>query len=434
MIDPNLLKNNPELIAKQLLKRGFILDIQHFISMEKERKKLQINTETLQARRNVLSKLIGQKKNTHNNVKLLIDQVLEINQKLKIIKSELNILKNKIHIFLIEIPNIPDKDTPNGLSSIDNKVISLWGNIKKYDFFIKDHVTLGNNVCGFDWNSAAEMSGSRFVLMKGHIALLHRALGQFMLDVHTRQHGYTEVNVPYLVNYNSLYGTGQFPKFKNDLFYVNHFSEGSNKEKYALIPTSEVPLTNFIRNKIIKENELPIKLTALTPCFRSESSSYGQDTRGLIRMHQFEKVEIVQIVHPKKSIEKLEELTNHAEKVLQLLDLPYRKILLCTGDLGFSANKTYDLEVWFPSQNTYREVSSCSNMSDFQSRRMKSRFRSNCMNKTCFLHTINGSGLAIGRTLAAILENYQHSDGSISIPKILQIPYMNGLKLISLYH
>ncbi|HXK00535.1 MAG TPA: serine--tRNA ligase [Buchnera sp. (in: enterobacteria)] len=431
MLDSNLLRNELELIAKKLARRGFFLDTEKFLHMEQKRKVLQIKTENLQADRNRLSKSIGQKKNLNRNIKLLLEQVKDINQNLNIAKSKLNKLKKKIYSFLVDIPNIPDNNIPDGTSALNNKEITRWGKIKKYNFFIQDHVYLGNNLNGFDWNTAAKVSGSRFVILKGKIALLHRALGQFMLDIHTKKHGYTETNVPYLVNHKSLYGTGQLPKFSDDLFYTNFFSTEKNKENYVLIPTAEVPLTNLVQNKILKEDELPIKFTALTSCFRSESSSYGQDTRGLIRMHQFDKVEIVQIVHPEKSMSVLEELTNHAETVLQLLKLPYKKVMLCAGDIGFSATKTYDLEVWFPSQNVYREISSCSNMSDFQARRMKARFYNKKDKKNYLVHTINGSGLAIGRTLAAILENYQCSNGIIEIPEVLRTPYMNGLEFIS---
>ncbi|CAL4322351.1 serine--tRNA ligase [Buchnera aphidicola] len=431
MLDFNLLRNELELISKKLARRGFSLNIKKFSSMERKRKKLQIKTEQLQFSRNQLSKLIGQKKNTNIDVTLLIKKVSKINQDLSIIQLEFNELKEKLYNFLINLPNIPDNNIPDGIESINNKEIMRWGKIKKYNFLVQDHVYLGENVHGFDWNTAAKMSGSRFVIMKGKIALLHRALGQFMLDIHTQENGYLETNVPYLVNQKSLYGTGQLPKFSDDLFHINDLSKNNNKNNYVLIPTAEVPLTNIIQNKILKENELPIKLTALTPCFRSESSSYGKDTRGLIRMHQFDKVEIVQIVHPDKSMEALEKLTNHAEKILQLLKLPYRKVLLCSGEIGFSATKTYDLEAWFPSQNIYREISSCSNMSDFQARRIQARFFNESDKKKYFVHTINGSGLAIGRTLAAILENYQCKNGIIKVPEVLRKPYMNNLKFIS---
>ncbi|CAL4043125.1 serine--tRNA ligase [Buchnera aphidicola] len=431
MLDYNLLRNEPQLIAKKLARRGFLLDVKKFLSMEEKRKASQIKTERLQFNRNKLSKLIGQKKHIHKDMQLLIEKVNKINQDLSIAKLEFDKLKKQLDNFLIDLPNIPDNDIPDGMVSMNNKEILRWGKIKRYNFFVKDHVDLGNHLNGFDWSTAAKVSGSRFVIMKGKIALLHRALGQFMLDLHTKKHGYIETNVPYLVNRKSLYGTGQLPKFSDDLFYTNYLSEKSNQENYVLIPTAEVPLTNLVQNTILKEKELPIKITSLTPCFRSESASYGKDTRGLIRMHQFDKVEIVQIAHPNKSMETLEELTNHAEKVLQLLKLPYRKVLLCSGDIGFAATKTYDLEVWFPSQNIYREISSCSNMSDFQARRIKARFYSNKDKKNYFIHTVNGSGLAIGRTLAAVLENYQCDHGVIEIPEVLRVPYMNGLEFIS---
>ncbi|MBZ2279022.1 serine--tRNA ligase, partial [Buchnera aphidicola] len=302
-----------------------------------------------------------------------------------------------------------------------------WGEKRKYNFSPKDHIEIGKKYHQLDWRASAKISGSRFVVMKNDMALLHRALGQFMLDLHTQKHGYIETYVPYLVNNSSLYGTGQLPKFSDDLFYIDN----RNKDSYILIPTAEVPLTNLVAHQIIDAKKLPMMFTAHTPCFRSEASSYGRDSKGLIRLHQFDKVELVQIVKPENSMTALENLTFHAEKVLQLLELPYRKVLLCTGELGFSSTKTYDLEVWFPSQNKYREVSSCSNMGDFQSRRMNARYRINSEKKTQFLHTLNGSGLAIGRTLAAILENYQCSDGRVKVPEILQKKYMQGLKFIN---
>ncbi|HMI77110.1 MAG TPA: serine--tRNA ligase [Buchnera sp. (in: enterobacteria)] len=430
MLDPKLLRNMPKLVAKKLEKRGFILDIEFMCSMEQDRKILQIKTEKLQAKQNTLSKLIGKYKHCKTYVILLKAEGYNINKKLYLAKSELTILKEKIHNFSINIPNIVSDDVPDGENSINNRDISYWGILKNYNFLIKDHIELGNDLNGFDWKAAARLSGSRFVVIKDQLALLHRALGQFMLDTHIFKHGYTEVHVPYLVNEKSLYGTGQLPKFKDDLFYTYQHSIEKNKNRYILIPTAEVPLTNLLRNEILKEKDLPIKLTALTPCFRSESSAYGKDTRGLIRMHQFDKVEIIQIAKPEYSMHVLEKLTAHAEKILQLLQLPYRKVLLCAGDMSFSATKTYDLEVWFPSQKIYREVSSCSNMSDFQARRINARYRTTYDKKISFIHTINGSGLAIGRTLAAILENYQLSDGTVAVPEVLQIPYMKGLKVL----
>ncbi|WP_422667234.1 serine--tRNA ligase [Buchnera aphidicola] len=427
MLNPDLLRNDLNVVAKKLLKKGFELDIKTISSLEKKRKILQIKTENLQYHHNALSNLVRNAKNIKCKDDVLKQKVIQSNKNLNISKIELNILKEKIYNFSMLLPNIPFDDVPEGINASDNKVIQYWGQKKKYNFIVKDHIEIGKKYNGLDWKSAAKMSGSRFVVIKGQIALLHRALSQFMLDLHTNNHGYVEMYVPYLVNSHALYGTGQLPKFSDDLF---HFAP-EEKNKYILIPTGEVPLTNLVCDQIIDENQLPIMLTAHTPCFRSEASSYGRDTKGLIRLHQFDKVELVQIIQPEKSMEALENLTYHAEKVLQLLDLPYRKILLCTGDMSFSAAKTYDLEVWFPSQNKYKEVSSCSNMSDFQSRRMKSRYRNHITKKNCFLHTLNGSGLAIGRTLAAILENYQCSDGRVEIPKILQKKYMKNLEFIN---
>jgi len=427
MLDPYLLRNKLHLTAIKLLKKGYKLDVSAISSMEDKRKILQIKTEKLQFKHNTLSNLIREKKSISNSNELLKKQIIQSKRDLDASKTELNFLKEKIHNFSIFIPNIPSDDVPEGNTYIENKEIKYWGQKKKYNFRVQDHVEIGKKFNELDWKSSAEMSGSRFVVMKGKIALLHRALGQFMLDLHTLDHGYIEAYVPYLVHSKAVYGTGQLPKFSDDLFHINFI----DKKNYTLIPTGEVPLTNLVCNKIIDEKDLPIKLTAHTPCFRSEASSYGRDTKGLIRLHQFDKVELVQIVTPEKSMEALEKLTNHAEKVLQLLDLPYRKILLCTGEMSFSAAKTYDLEVWFPSQKKYKEISSCSNMNDFQARRMKARYRNKSKSKNSFLHTLNGSGLAIGRTLAAVLENYQHSDGRVEIPKVLQKKYMQGLEFIN---
>ncbi|WP_284443008.1 serine--tRNA ligase [Buchnera aphidicola] len=427
MLNPYLLRNELHLTARKLLKKGYKLDISKISHMEDKRKRLQIQTENLQFKRNSLSNLIKEAKIIKNEQELLKNKVIQLGKDLDASKIELNALKEKIHHFSMCIPNIPSDDVPEGKTCINNKEIKYWGQKKKYNFIVQDHVEIGKKFNELDWKSSAKMSGSRFVFMKGKIALLHRALSQFMLDLHTIDHGYIESYVPYLVHSEALYGTGQLPKFSDDLFHINF----SDKKNYILIPTGEVPLTNLVYNQIIDEKDLPIMLTAHTPCFRSEASSYGRDTKGLIRLHQFDKVELVQIVAPEKSMEALENLTNHAEKVLQLLDLPYRKMLLCTGEIGFSAVKTYDLEVWFPSQEKYREVSSCSNMNDFQARRMKARYKNKSKQKNFFVHTLNGSGLAIGRTLAAILENYQHSDGRVEIPKILQKKYMQGLKFIN---
>ncbi|QCI22760.1 serine--tRNA ligase [Buchnera aphidicola] len=427
MLNPCLLRNELHLTARKLLKRGYKLDVSKISYMEDKRKKLQIQTENLQFKHNSLSNLIKEAKIIKNEYKSLKHEVIQLSKDLDASKIELNALKEKIHQFSMCIPNIPFDDVPEGKTSLNNKVIKYWGQKKNYNFIVQDHVEIGKKFNELDWKSSAKMSGSRFVFMKGKIALLHRALSQFMLDLHTIDHGYTESYVPYLVHSEALYGTGQLPKFSDDLFHINF----ENKKKYILIPTGEVPLTNLVYNQIIDEKDLPIMLTAHTPCFRSEASSYGRDAQGLIRLHQFDKVELVQIVAPEKSAEALENLTNHAEKVLQLLDLPYRKMLLCAGEIGFSAVKTYDLEVWFPSQQKYREVSSCSNMNDFQARRMKARYKKKSTQKNFFVHTLNGSGLAIGRTLAAILENYQCSDGRVRIPKILQKKYMRGLEFIN---
>jgi len=337
-------------------------------------------------------------------------------------------LLDEIQALVLNIPNLPDDSVPQGKDEEENVEVSRWGTPREFDFEVKDHVDLGAGVAnGLDFETATKLTGSRFVVMRGQIARLNRAIAQFMLDLHTEQHGYQEMYVPYLVNEESMLGTGQFPKFVGDAFHTKPATEEG--QGLSLIPTSEVPLTNIARDCIFAASELPIKMTAHTPCFRSEAGSYGRDTRGLIRQHQFDKVEMVQLVEADKSFEALEELTGHAEKVLQLLELPYRKMLLCTGDMGFGACKTFDLEVWLPAQNTYREISSCSNMFDFQARRMQARYRDPKTNKTELLHTLNGSGLAVGRTLVAILENYQQADGSITIPKALQ-PYMKGVTVI----
>ncbi|HET9678873.1 MAG TPA: serine--tRNA ligase [Buchnera sp. (in: enterobacteria)] len=428
MLDNNLLKHQLEEVKKKLLRRNFCLDSKKITLLEKKRKKIQLKTENIQAKRNLLSKLIGNAKFLKKDSSIFYAKTISIQKKLNDFKKELTEIKKKIKKLILEIPNIPDDSIPNGKNEKNNKKILNWGKRPKFKFLIKDHLELGRERNGFDWNAAALISGSRFSIIKGNVAKLHRALGQFMMDLHIEKHGYLETYVPYLVNRNCLYGTGQLPKFTKDLFHIEKTPEQKHS-KYILIPTAEVPLTNIVRNKIISENELPIKLVAKTPCFRLESASYGKDVKGLIRMHQFEKVELVQIVKPEESMNSLEELTKNAEKVLKLLDLPYQKKLLCCGDLSFSASKTYDLEVWFPSQNTYREVSSCSNMLDFQSRRMKSRYK-NSEKKIFFLHTLNGSGLAIGRTLAAILENNQLENGKILVPSVLQKRYMNGIKYI----
>ena len=427
MIDPNLLRNNLAEIAEKLkIKRNFVLDTTKLSDLEEQRKSLQVKTETLQAERNSRSKAIGAAKARGENIESLLAEVDDMGIELSMAKAKLDDVLAELNQIALTIPNIPADEVPLGKDDSENQEILRWGTPKNFDFEVKDHVTLGEELAGLDFAAGVKLSGARFAVMKGQIARMHRALAQFMLDLHTEQHGYTEAYVPYLVNHATLYGTGQLPKFGEDLFHTNPL-EG--EQPYALIPTAEVPVTNLVRDEILDEAELPIKMTAHTPCFRSEAGSYGRDTRGLIRMHQFDKVELVQIVDPDKSMEALEELTGHAEKVLQLLNLPYRKVLLCTGDMGFGSTKTYDLEVWVPAQNTYREISSCSNMWDFQARRMQTRCRTKGDKKTRLVHTLNGSGLAVGRTLVAILENYQNADGSIAVPEVLH-PYMNGIEVI----
>ncbi|PVX31740.1 seryl-tRNA synthetase [Pasteurella langaaensis DSM 22999] len=428
MIDPNLLRNNLAEIAQKLKeKRNFDLDTARLAELEEQRKELQIKTESLQAERNARSKAIGAAKARGENIEPLLEEVDSMGIQLAQAKALFDEVSAELNTIALTIPNLPADEVPLGKDDTENKEILRWGTPRVFDFEVQDHVTLGENLAGgLDFAAGVKLSGARFAVMKGQIAKMHRALAQFMLDLHTEQHGYTETYVPYLVNHTTLYGTGQLPKFGEDLFHTNPL-EG--EVPYALIPTAEVPVTNLVRDEIIAVEDLPIKMTAHTPCFRSEAGSYGRDTRGLIRMHQFDKVEMVQIVEPEKSMEALEELTGHAEKVLQLLNLPYRKVLLCTGDMGFGSCKTYDLEVWVPAQNTYREISSCSNMWDFQARRMQARCRSKSDKKTKLVHTLNGSGLAVGRTLVAVLENYQNADGSITVPEVLR-PYMGGLAVI----
>lgn len=435
MIDPKLLRQNQDFLQKKLSFRGFSLDLKTFNFLEKQRKILQIETENLQCERNSYSKLIGNIKKSNKideqkNIGQIYQKLNDINKRLDFLKKELATIKNKIYDFSIEIPNIPADDIPIGNNSDANVEIYKWGDIPQFDFEIKDHVLLGEINQGLDFKSAAQITGSRFVTMKGNIARLHRALSQFMMNLHIDKHGYIEMYVPILVNHNTLYNTGHLPKFSDGLFHIKNIKELSH-QSYSLIPTAEVPLTNLVQGKLLNNNNLPIKLVSYTPCFRSESGSYGSDTRGLIRMHQFDKVELVQIVVQENSMKTLEEVVIHAETVLQLLKLPYRKILLCTGDLGFSAQKTYDLEVWFPAQNQYREISSCSNMGDFQSRRMKARYFLKNQKNYNLVHTLNGSGLAVGRTLAAVLENYQTKDGCIIVPKVLR-SYMNNISHIKI--
>ncbi|MFP3029339.1 MAG: serine--tRNA ligase [Arsenophonus sp.] len=429
MLDPNLLRNELDIVAKKLARRGFILDVDRLRKLEKERKDLQIKTENLQAERNFRSKTIGASKARAEDIQSLCKEVNQLAEELNSSKNNLMQIQDKIWNITLRLPNLPDESVPNGKDENENVEINRWSEPRQYDFAIKDHVALGELTDGIDFQAAVKITGSRFLVMKGQIARLHRALAQFMLDLHTEQHGYIETYVPYLVNHTTLYGTGQLPKFSKDLFHIKQTEEQLSNQQYALIPTAEVPVTNLVRNEILAANSLPLRLTAHTPCFRSEAGSYSKNTRGLIRMHQFDKVELVQIVEPEKSMNALEELTGHAEKVLQLLKLPYRKIVLCTGDMGFAACKTYDLEVWLPSENTYREISSCSNTWDFQARRIQARFRHKEGEKPQLVHILNGSGLAVGRTLVAVMENYQQADGWIEVPEILR-PYMNGLAYI----
>jgi seryl-tRNA synthetase len=422
MLDPKLLRTDLENITLQLAKRGFTLDIESLSALEEKRKIIQVSTQDLQSQRNTRSKSIGQAKARGEDITPLLAEVSQLGEELEAAKVSQNQILEQINDIASSIPNLLDISVPPGASEDDNVEIKTWGTPRVFDFDIKDHVDLGAGLGkGLDFESGAKLAGTRFAVMRGQVARLHRALAQFMLDVHTEEHGYQEMYVPYLVNKDSLYGTGQLPKFGEDLFHT----ELSGKN-LSLIPTSEVPLTNLVRDEIIDEADLPIKMTAHTPCFRSEAGSGGRDIRGLIRQHQFDKVELVQIVKPDDSMAALDELTGHAEKILEKLALPYRTVILCTGDVGFSAAKTFDLEVWLPAQNTYREISSCSCMGDFQARRMQARFRNSETNKPELLHTLNGSGLAVGRTLVAILENYQQADGSVDIPTVLQ-PYMNGV-------
>ncbi|WP_282166214.1 serine--tRNA ligase [Shewanella japonica] len=427
MLDPKFLRNELEVTAELLARRGFILDVSRLTALEETRKSLQVETEELQASRNAISKSIGQAKSRGEDVSEIMAKVGDLGSQLDAKKSELAALLAELNGIAMSMPNLPDDEVPAGADENDNVEVRTWGEPTKFDFEIKDHLDLGEGLNGLDFKSAVKITGSRFIVMKGQIARLTRAVGQYMLDLHTENHGYTEMYVPLLVNEESLLGTGQLPKFGEDLFHTKPATEEG--QGLSLIPTAEVPLTNMVRDTIIDEADLPLKMTALTSCFRSEAGSYGRDTRGLIRQHQFDKVELVQIVKPEDSMAALEELTGHAEKVLQGLGLPYRTMILCTGDMGFGAAKTYDLEVWLPAQNTYREISSCSNMKDFQARRMQARYRGVNDKKPTLLHTLNGSGLAVGRTVVAILENYQNADGSITIPEVLR-PYMRGLEKI----
>ncbi|AXI01797.1 serine--tRNA ligase [Aquirhabdus parva] len=422
MLDPKLLRNQLDVINAALNKRGGLqLDAALWASLESRRKDLQGRTETLQAERNNGAKQVGQIKKAGGDASELMARMQAVGEEVKAVEAEFDALQLEIETHALSIPNMPDDSVPVGTDEKDNVEISKWGTPRQFDFPIKDHSDLGEQMGGLDFAKATEITGSRFSVLKGPLARLQRALAQFMVDFHTEKHGYTEVYVPLLVNADSLKGTGQLPKFEEDLFKL------SGEKPYYLIPTAEVPVTNLVRDEIIDEKTLPLKFVAHTPCFRSEAGSYGRDTRGLIRQHQFEKVELVQIVKPEDSLQTLETLTGQAEAILQALELPYRKVLLCGGDMGFSAAKTYDLEVWLPSQDTYREISSCSMFGDFQARRMKARYKAD--KKTEFVHTLNGSGLAVGRTLLALMENHQQADGSINVPVALR-PYVGGLEFI----
>ena len=420
MLDPKILRTDLDTVVDKLRVKHYTLDTAAFSELENRRKSLQVDTQNLQSERNSRSKAIGEAKARGEDIQPLLDQVTEIGDRLKAAENELSELQTKIDGLLMGMPNIPHESVPAGDSEDDNEEVLRWGEPPQFDFEPRDHIDLGQALGGLDFERAAKLSGSRFVTMTGDLVTLHRALIQVMINQHILEHGYTESYAPYLVNEATLTGTGQLPKFKQDLFHI----DSENHDLY-LIPTAEVPVTNFVAGNIVEADQLPMRFVAHTPCFRSEAGSYGKDTRGMIRQHQFEKVELVQVVKPEDSMAALEELTGHAETILKMLGLAYRKVVLCGGDLGFASTKTYDLEVWLPGQNTYREISSCSNMTDFQARRMKARWRNPETGKPELVHTLNGSGLAVGRTLIAIMENYQQADGSIRIPDVLR-PYMNG--------
>lgn len=423
MLDPKRLRSELPVIAEQLARKQFPLDVARFEQLEQQRKAIQVRTETLQNERNSQSRLIGRMKASGEDVQPIMDAVSRLGVELESAKEELNRVQGELEAFLAGLPNLPDASVPEGASEADNVEIRRWGTPPQFDFTPRDHSELGERLGILDFEAAARLSGARFATLRGPLARLHRALAQFMLDLHTTEHGYTEVMVPFLVLEQALYGTGQLPKFEADLFKV------PGERNFYLIPTAEVPVTNLVADRILKPEELPCKFVSHTPCFRSEAGSHGRDVKGLIRQHQFEKVELVQIVAPDQSESALDELTRHAETVLMKLGLPFRTIVLCGGDMGFSAARTHDIEVWLPAQNTYREISSCSNCRDFQARRMQARWRNPDTGKPELVHTLNGSGLAVGRTLLAIVENYQMADGRIRVPEVL-VPYMNGLQVI----
>ncbi|HXU51599.1 MAG TPA: serine--tRNA ligase [Casimicrobiaceae bacterium] len=428
MLDINLLRNDLAAVAAGLARRGVALDVARFEALERERKDIQTRTQELQNRRNVQSKAIGAAKAKGEDTSALLAEVAGLGDELKRLEAGLDGVQAKLRDFLLDLPNLTQPDVPAGRSSDDNVELRRVGTPRKFDFTPKDHTDLGEALGLLDFATAAKLAGARFTFLRGDLARLHRALAQFMLDVHTREHGYVECYTPYIANAATLIGTTQLPKFEADMFSVKKGGQEGDGEALYLISTSEITLTNSVRDAILPASALPIKLTAHTPCFRSEAGSYGKDTRGMIRQHQFDKVEMVQIVHPDHSNDALEELTGHAETILQRLALPYRVVALCTGDIGFASAKTYDLEVWLPGQDAYREISSCSNCEAFQARRMQARFR-NAQGKNELVHTLNGSGLAIGRTLVAVMENYQRADGKIDVPKALA-PYMGGVEVI----
>jgi len=421
MLDPKLLRSDLDQVVEKLKIKNFDFDADDFRKLEEERKRLQVSTQNLQGERNSRSRAIGDAKGRGEDIQPLLDEVASLGDQLKAAEAELEALQSNLDALLSGIPNIPDESVPAGNSEDDNIEVMTWGEIPKFDFEVRDHIDIGEALGGLNFERAAKLSGARFVSMTGPLVSMHRALIQFMINQHILHHGYTEAYTPYLVNANALYGTGQLPKFEQDLFHI----KTENHDLY-LIPTAEVPVTNFVAGTIQDADKLPLKYVAHTPCFRSEAGSYGRDTRGMIRQHQFEKVELVQIVRPQDSMAALDALTGHAETILQMLGLAYRKVILCGGDLGFASTKTYDLEVWLPGQDAYREISSCSNMTDFQARRMQARWRNPETGKPELVHTLNGSGLAVGRTLIAIIENYQQADGSIRVPEVLQ-PYLHGM-------
>ena len=425
MLDIQLLRNNIDAVAQRLATRGYTLDTETFQKLENERKTLQTRTQDLQASRNSLSKQIGMLKGKGEDAAAVMAEVAAMKSELEANEVRLGELLKEFDAFVATIPNVPQESVPVGKSEADNVEVHRWGTPRSFDFPVKDHVDLGESLGQLDFATAAKIAGARFSLMKGGLAKLHRALAQFMLDVHTEEHGYTEVYAPYLVNAASMTGTGQLPKFEADLFKIMR----PDAEPLYLIPTAEVPVTNIVRDEILAADALPLKFVCHTPCFRSEAGSYGKDTRGMIRQHQFDKVELVQVVPAEQSDAALESLTRNAEVILEKLELPYRRVALCTADMGFSSAKTFDLEVWLPAQNTYREISSCSNFESFQARRMQARYR-NEKNKPELVHTLNGSGLAVGRTLVAIMENYQNADGSITVPTVLR-PYLGGRETIT---